>query len=50
MAIDADERQLFVVCSKNSKLLVLGLQTHQVVSTISVGSLSDSVEIGRAHV
>ncbi len=43
MAIDADERQLFVVCSTNSKLLVLDLQTQQVVSTVSVGLLSDSV-------
>jgi DNA-binding beta-propeller fold protein YncE len=43
MAIDADERQLFVVCSKNRKLLVFDLQTHEVVATVSVGLLSDSV-------
>lgn len=43
MAIDADGRQLFVVCSKNRKLLVFDLQTHEVVATVSVGLLSDSV-------
>lgn len=43
MAIDVDERQLFVVCSKDRKLLVFDLQTHEVVSTVSVGLLSDSV-------
>lgn len=43
MAIDPDDRQLFVVCSKNRKLLVLDLQTHDVLSAVPVGLLSDSV-------
>jgi DNA-binding beta-propeller fold protein YncE len=42
-AIDATERRLFVVCGWTSTLLVLDLNTHQVVASLPIGALPDSV-------
>lgn len=47
MAIDPDERQLFVVCSKSDRLLVLDLPSRRVISTLPVGRWSDSIAFDR---
>lgn len=43
MALDAEARQLFVVCSGNSRLAIVSLSSHQVTATLPVGRLSDTV-------
>jgi YVTN family beta-propeller protein len=42
-AIDAADRRLFVVCAKTARLLALDLVTHQVVASLPIGGLPDSV-------
>jgi YVTN family beta-propeller protein len=42
-AIDATGRRLFVVCAKTARLLALDLVTHQVVASLPIGGLPDSV-------
>ena len=41
--IDAAERRLFVLCGFSAKFLALSLDTHQVVASLPIGALSDSV-------
>ena len=43
MALDTVERRLFAVCSGNATLVVFNLNTHQVIASLKVGSLPDSV-------
>jgi DNA-binding beta-propeller fold protein YncE len=43
MAIDAENRRLFSVCSGNALLVVLDLTRHRVIATMKVGNRPDSV-------
>jgi DNA-binding beta-propeller fold protein YncE len=42
-AIDATERRLFVVCGKTATFVALDLDTHQIVASLPIGTLPDSV-------
>jgi YVTN family beta-propeller protein len=41
--IDASARRLFVVCGKSATFLALDLMTHQIVGSLPIGGLPDSV-------
>ena len=43
MAIDAEQRRLFAVCSRNATLVVFDLERHQVISSLKIGGGPDSV-------
>ena len=43
MAIDAKNHRLFSVCSKNAMLVVFDLDKHQVISSLPIGAMPDSV-------
>jgi DNA-binding beta-propeller fold protein YncE len=43
MAIDAEQRRLFAVCSRNSMLVVFDLKNHKVTSSMSIGGSPDTV-------
>ena len=47
MAIDAEQRRLFAVCSGNAKLVVFDLESHRVLTTLGVGGGPDSVAFDR---
>jgi DNA-binding beta-propeller fold protein YncE len=42
-AIDATQRRLFVVCAKTATFVALDLNTHQIVASLPIGGLPDSV-------
>jgi DNA-binding beta-propeller fold protein YncE len=42
-AIDATDRRLFVVCARTARLVAFDLTTHQVVASLPIGGLPDSV-------
>jgi DNA-binding beta-propeller fold protein YncE len=48
MAIDSEQRRLFVVCSGNAILVVSVLETHLVITTLKIGSGPDSVALDPA--
>src|SRR4029077_13019856 len=43
MAIDAEHRRLFAVCSRNATLVVFDLERHQIIASIGIGGGPDSV-------
>lgn len=43
LAIDSQERLLFVVCTGNSRLVIVNLESHRIVRQLPIGRLSDSV-------
>jgi len=43
MAIDSEQRRLFAVCSRNATLVVFDLESHQVITSLSIGGGPDSV-------
>jgi DNA-binding beta-propeller fold protein YncE len=43
MAIDSDQRRLFAVCSGNARLVVFDLETHRVITSLTIGGGPDSV-------
>ena len=43
MAIDTEQRRLFAVCSGNAKLVVFDLDTHRVITSLTIGGGPDSV-------
>ena len=43
MALDAADRRLFAVCSKNALLVAQDLATHRIVATLTIGGGPDSV-------
>lgn len=43
MAIDSEERRLFIVCSGNARMAIVDLDTHRITSSLPVGRLSDTV-------
>jgi DNA-binding beta-propeller fold protein YncE len=43
MAIDAEQRRLFAVCSRNSTLVVFDMERHQVIASLKIGGGPDSV-------
>ena len=43
MAIDVPDRRLFIACSTNSKLLVLGLDDHRILTMLPIGGTPDSI-------
>jgi DNA-binding beta-propeller fold protein YncE len=45
VAIDYQSRRLFVVCSRNSIMIVFDLIQHKIVSSLEIGSGADSVAI-----
>lgn len=47
LAIDETARRLFAVCSKNAKLVVFNLDTHQVIATLPLGGGPDAVAYDR---
>jgi DNA-binding beta-propeller fold protein YncE len=47
MAIDAERRRLFAVCSENAMLVVFDLDTHRVVTSLKTGGDPDSVAFDR---
>ena len=42
-AIDATARRLFVICGKSATFVSLDLNTHQIVASLPIGGLPDSV-------
>jgi DNA-binding beta-propeller fold protein YncE len=47
MAIDAEQRRVFAVCSENARLVVFDLDTHRVITSIKIGGGPDSVAFDR---
>ena len=47
MAIDAEQRRLFAVCSGNAKLVVFDLESHQVITSLEISGGPDSVAFDR---
>jgi len=47
MAIDAEQRRLFAVCSGNAKLVVFDLESHRVITSLEIGGGPDSVAFDR---
>jgi DNA-binding beta-propeller fold protein YncE len=47
MAIDAEHRRLFAVCSKNARLVVFDLDTHRVITSLAIGGGPDVVAFDR---
>lgn len=47
LAIDDTQRRLFVLCSKNAKLAVLNLDSHQVIAMLAIGGGPDAVAYDR---
>jgi len=47
MAIDAEQRRLFAVCSGNAKLVVFDLENHRVITSLEIGGGPDSVAFDR---
>jgi DNA-binding beta-propeller fold protein YncE len=43
MAIDAEQRRLFAVCSRNATLVVFDLERHQIIASVGIGGGPDSV-------
>jgi DNA-binding beta-propeller fold protein YncE len=43
MAIDSEQRRLFVVCSGNARFVAFDLETHRVVTSLKIGGGPDSV-------
>ena len=43
MAIDSEQRRLFAVCSRNATLVVFDLESHQIISSLKIGGVLDSV-------
>jgi DNA-binding beta-propeller fold protein YncE len=43
MAIDAEQRRLFAVCSRNAMLVVFDLEGHKVTAAMNIGGGPDSV-------
>ena len=43
MAIDAEQRRLFAVCSRNATLVVFDLESHRVITALKIGGGPDSV-------
>jgi DNA-binding beta-propeller fold protein YncE len=43
MAIDSEQRRLFAVCSGNARLVVFDLETHRVITSLTIGGGPDSV-------
>jgi len=43
MAIDAGQRRLFAVCSRNATLVVFDLESHRVIASLKIGGGPDSV-------
>ena len=43
MAIDSENRRLFTVCAGNAKLVVFGLEKHQVIASLEIGGRPDSI-------
>jgi DNA-binding beta-propeller fold protein YncE len=43
VAVDASDRRMFVVCSRNALLIVVDLDKGKIVSTVSIGGEPDSV-------
>jgi DNA-binding beta-propeller fold protein YncE len=47
MAIDAEQRRLFAVCSGNAKLVVFDLERYRVITSLAIGGGPDSVAFDR---
>ena len=47
MAIDAEQRRLFAVCSGNARLVVFDLENHRVITSLAIGGGPDSVAFDR---
>jgi DNA-binding beta-propeller fold protein YncE len=43
MAVDAQQRRLFAVCSRNATLVVFDLESHCVIASLKIGGGPDSV-------
>jgi DNA-binding beta-propeller fold protein YncE len=43
MAVDSGQRRLFAVCSRNATLVVLDLESHQVIASLKIGGGPDAV-------
>ena len=43
MAVDSGQRRLFAACSGNATLVVFDLESHQIISSLKIGGVLDSV-------